>query len=176
MLIAWVVTPAALAGCGGDSGGASAEGGHAYSVEADTTVTTANIAKARFIPRVNKICRQAWVVILSNFTEYSETQDPKLSKRARFAEAVQLSLMAGIDFHIFDLIYRLGAPPGEERETEKIIGSMQSAVEQGEKRLVPISSVAQVAALFGDYNQRARRYGLDDCLVDNARLRKLKLG
>jgi hypothetical protein len=145
-------------------------------VEASTTVTTANLTKAQFIPRVNKICRQAWVIILDNFTQFSSGQDPNVSEKKRFAEAVQLSLLAGIDFHIFDEIYDLGAPRGEEREIEEMIGSMQSAVERGQKRLVPISSVQQVSKLFDDYNKRARQYGLDDCLVDEAQLGELKLG
>lgn len=133
-------------------------------------MTTGALAKAQFISRVNEVCRKAWGRIAHNFSEYSETQDPTLGKRARFAEAVQLSLLAGIDFDIFDSIYRLGAPPGEERQIEEIIGPMQSAVERGEKRLVPLSSVALVAKLFGDYDRRARQYGLTECIVNGARL------
>jgi hypothetical protein len=137
-------------------------------------MTTANIDKAQFISRVNKICRQAWVIIVDNFAKYSDTQDPTLSEKARFAEGLHLSLLAGIDFHIFDNIYDLGAPPGEERETEKIIGALQSADERGRKNLVPLSSVTQVTELFDEYNQLARRYGLDDCLVDDTHVRKIE--
>ena len=82
---------------------------------------------------------------------------------------------AVIDFHIFDSIRILGAPQGEEREIEEIIGPMQSAVERGQKKLVPVSSVAQVSTLFGEYNRRARQYGLDDCLVDESHLKKLEV-
>jgi hypothetical protein len=169
-MIAAAVFAAIVAGCGSSS----SAGDQTYSVEADTTMTTANIGKAQFISRVNKICRQAWRIIISNFAEYSDTQDPKLSKKARFAEGLHLSLLAGIDFHIFDNIYRLGAPPGEEREAERIIGALQSADERGRKYLVPLATVDQAVELFGEYNQRARRYGLTDCLVDHTHVDQIE--
>jgi hypothetical protein len=146
-----------------------------YSVSADTVVTTATIAKAGYVPRINAICRKAWPVISENFALYSRTQSPGAPERKRFESPARESLIAGIVFYIFDGIYNLGAPKGEEREVEKVIGTMQSASERGQKRLAPVSSVSEVADLYGEYNQRARRYGLDECLVDEARLRKLKL-
>lgn len=167
-----IALPLALAtSCGGSDGSDD----ETFSVAADTTMTTANISKPQFIARVNRICRQAWVTIVGNFSEYSSTQSPEYSTRKRFNEAVRLSLIAGITFHIFDNIYNLGAPEGEERTTEEIIGSMQYASESGEKNLVPLFSIAQVSELYSDYNQRARLYGLDDCLVDLAHLKKLSL-
>lgn len=169
-----LATTALCAGCGG--GGASAEGGgKTYSVEASTTLTTANLSKAQFIPRVNQLCREAWNVITSNFVEYSRGQDPTLSEKKRLAEGIQLSVLAGIDFHIFDTIRQTGAPKGEEREVEKIIGSMQSVVEQGQKQEPPnIYSVAQLTEEFREYNHFARQYGLDDCLVDETHLKKIE--
>lgn len=162
-------------GCGGSSG-AEGSSGRPYSVEADTTVTTAKeIAPPTYRPRVNKLCREAWAIIVKNFSSYSSTQEASLSRKKRLEEAIQLSLLAGIDFHIFDEIYRLGAPSGMEREVERMIGSMQSAVEQGEKKLIPIETTAQVAHEFADYNRQAHRLGLDDCLVDEAHLNKLHL-
>ncbi len=155
-------------GCGGTSNSST------YSVRADTTMTVGDIDKAAFVEQANKICRQGWAIIVDNFHQYSGWQDHRETERVRFARSVQLSLMAGIDFHIFDLIYRSRAPHGEKEEIEAIIGAMQSAVERGEKRLVPIWSVDEVAALFGEYNQRARQYGLEDCVLDKRRLRQIE--
>lgn len=184
MLIAVAAFAAVVSGCGGSSSSsaddspsssANSSGDHGYVVEADTTLTTANLDRAQFIARVDKICRQAWPIIYKNFTEYSATQDPRYSKKARFTEALHLSLLAGIDFHIFDYIYELGAPPGEEQEAEKVIGTLQSAVERGEKSLAPLATIPQAVKLFGEYNQRARDYGFtDECLVDRSHLRKLE--
>jgi len=168
MLIAMVVI---VAGCGGGSSDAD---GQTYSVEANTTIFPGDLTKAKFIPRVNKICRQAWVTVLGNWDEYSSTQDSRLSEKARFADAVQLSLMAGIEFHIFDNIYQTGEPQGGGHDVERMIGTLQSAIERGQKKLAPIGSVAQITELFGDYNQLASRYGLSDCLVDQQHLRGIE--
>ena len=163
-----------VVGCGG-SGAGSEGGGTTYNVEADTTVTTAKIAKAGYVPRVNAICRKAWRVISENFAQYSSWQKPNAPERKRFENSVRESLTAGIVFHIFDNIYNLGAPKGEEGEVEEIIGTMQSASERAQKGLAPVSTISDVADLYSEYNQRARRYGFDECLVDEARLRTLEL-
>ena len=157
------------AGCGGGDGEST------YSVEADTTVTTASIAKAAYVPRVNAICRKAWREIAENFTEYSRAQEPGTPRQKLFEDSVRESLIAGIEFSLFDEIYRLGAPAGEEGAVEGIIGTMQSASERGQKGLASVASVSAVTDLYDEYNQRARRYGLRECLVDDARLRALKL-
>jgi len=167
IVISALVLPALLTGCG-------SSGPSTYSVEADTTVTVAKIPTASYVPRINRICRKAWGVILANFAKYSRGQDPRAPRRERFAEAVRLSLAAGIVFHIFDEIYDLGAPFGRARDVEGIIGTMQSASERAEKGLAPVSDVAKVTELYDEYNQRAHRYGLDECLVDEARLRPLE--
>lgn len=145
-------------------------------MQANTTVFPASptIDKAQFVKRVNKICREGWVTIFDNWNVYSSTQDPTLSEKERFIDAARLSLMAGIEFHIFDEIFRLGGPTGEEREVEVMIGTLQSAIERAQKGLAPIDSVAQVTELFDDYNQLARQDGLDECLVDEARLQRLE--
>lgn len=161
-------------GCGGeDSAGA---GNQKFSVRADTTVTTGSLpTKARFVARVNQICRNGWKVILQNFSEYSSWQDPKLSERQLFAKSVRLSYTAGVDFHIFDEIYNLGAPKGEERPTEDVIGAMQVAVEKGQ-RVVSVPTAAKLKELFAKYNQAAHEYGFDDCLVAGSHLPKTKGG
>jgi hypothetical protein len=163
------VATALVLGCGGDDGDAS-DGDQTYDPEASTTVSTASITKAQFVKQVNKLCREAWVVVLDNWEVYTGTQDPKLNERKRFEEAVQLSLLAGVDFHIFDEIRQLGAPAGEERAIEEIIGPFQIAVELGWKNRWRAHSVVEIIPQFEDYNKRARRYGLDDCLVDETHI------
>lgn len=168
-----IALAAMVVGCGGDSEDASAGGEETFKVYASTTVTTAGISKAQFVPRVNKICREAWKIIVDNFHVYSSTQDPTLSKRERTREAIQLSLLAGLDFHIFDEIRILGAPRGEETTIEEMIGSFQASVEKGQQNPTA-DSLKQVPARFADYNQRAGQYGLNDCLVDPAHLGRIK--
>lgn len=176
-LLAAIALAGGAVGCGGSSDAAG--GDHAYSVEADTTMTTASplVTRPQFVKHVNRICRHAWITALNNWHTYRRThQDPDLNEKARFVEAVQVSLLGALDFNIFDNIYQLGAPHGEERRIEKIIGPMQSAIERGWKGLVPLSSVALIAHLFAEYNRSASRYGLHDCLVDEAHLRPIEPG
>lgn len=161
-----------VAGCGDDSDDASAGGDEAYQVYASTTITTADLNRAQFIARVNGICRQAWKIVADNFATHSVTQDPTLSKRERTKEAIQLSLLAGLDFHIFDEIRSLGAPRGEETTVEEIIGPFQASVEIGQKHPTA-ENLQQVPAKFAEYNRRASQYDLDDCLVDAAHLRQI---
>lgn len=138
------------------------------------TVASPPLTKRQFVGQINRACRKEWGHIFDNWFAYRRTQNPKLSKETRFSKAVKLSLTAGITVYIFDSMYRLGAPRGQERQIEGIIGSMQSATERIWKGLVPASSVALVSSLYGPYNQRASRYGLTDCLVDKARLKPLE--
>lgn len=157
-------------GCGGEDPAES------YDPEASTTMTVAEppLTETRFIERVNSICREAWTTVLDNWEVYTGTQDQKLSERERFEEAVRVSLLAGIVFHIFDDIRQLGAPTGEEKEIEEIIGPFQIAAELGWKEEWRAHSVADVVEQFETYNERAADYELDACLVTEERLAPLE--
>lgn len=82
-----------------------------------------------------------------------------------FAAAIERSLLAGVDFHIFDNFRILGSPPGDERTLEEMIEPFQAAVELGQKKIEPVNTLDEVAELFANYNVRARDYGLLDCLT-----------
>lgn len=161
-----------LGGCGGSGDdGSAASTTNGFTVQANTTMAAAKprLSKAAFVKRANQYCRKAWVIVGQNYRVYGRTQDPSLHGKERTADAIRMSLMAGIDFHIFDNIHFLGSPVGEEQEVEEIIGPMQEAVERGQ-RLGPLYSAAEVTALFGDFNRNASRYGLRDCLVNSQHL------
>lgn len=161
----------AIAGCGGGSGGDDG-----YEVKASTTMTVASppIAPPQFLRQMNRTCREAWNKVTENFSVYSSTQDSEVARRRRMAETIQLSLLAGLDFHIFDNFRIMGSPAGQEEAIEEIIGPFQKSVELGQIRL-RLFSIADVANHFREYNGLAAAYGLDDCLVDLPHLRRLRL-
>lgn len=168
-----LATLVATTGCGGAGGGSDAERARPYKPEGSTMMTTASITKAQFLSLANKQCRRAWKIILGNWHEYSDAQDRELPRRKRFEEAVQLSLLAGIGFHIFDEIRQIGAPQGEVRTVEGIIAPFRVAIELGWKKRWLAYSAAEVTRHFGTYNDRAGRYGLHDCLVTTQRLQSI---
>lgn len=172
MLVATLVA-VMIAGCGGEA----SSGDEDYVPRASTTMTVASppISRLAFVKRVNRICRQAWTTVRENFADYTSWQDPAWNDRRRFEDAVRSSLLAGIDFHIFDNIRILGAPPGEEKPIEAMIGPFQAAVELGQMGRWRAHSVTEIPPRFSEYNHRARRYGLDDCLVDMAHMKGIAL-
>jgi hypothetical protein len=172
LAVAATIALAVVAGCGGDDG--SDGGSQAYQPEASTTMSTESISKAQFVRRVNGLCREAWAEVSGNWHDYTRTQDPKLSERERFEDGIQLSLLAGIDYHIFDEIRQLGAPIGEAEAIEEMIGPFQVAVELGWKKRWTGRSMHDVPPQFAEYNRHARSHGLDDCLVDMAHLRPME--
>ncbi len=177
-LLTAIAIAVVVVGCGGDNGGSSngnsANAAETYDPEASTTMSTASLTKAQFIKKMNKECREAWVTVIDNWDVYTGTQDPKLGERKRFEEAVPLSFLAGIDFHIFDEFRIVGAPRGEERAIEKIIGPFQIAVELGWKNRWRAHSVAEILPHFEEYNAGAERYGLDDCVLRQSRLEPIE--
>lgn len=175
LLLAAIV--AAAAGCGSNGGSAQSAGQQPYDPEANTTMRVAKppLTKAQFVNRVNEICRNAWVSVRDNWVQFTRGQDKKKSERERFDEAVQFPLLSGVDFYIFDYVRELGAPAGEEEEIEAIIGPFQVTVELGWKKQWHAYTAAEVTSHFETYNERASKYGLDECLVDAGHLRSLNL-
>jgi hypothetical protein len=162
-----IAASVAVAGCGSET-----DPREDFTVRASTTVATGPLDRKRFVVRVNRICRKAWVEVLGNFSRYSGWPDQaRLSEQDAFAKSVRLTFLAGYDFYVFDEIYNLGGPPEEERQVEEIIGELQRAVELGQRR-IRVESAGELTELFAGYNRLARGYGLDDCLVDGERVKR----
>lgn len=161
-------------GCGGgsanDSTGATyTVGDRTYQLEASTTMSVVSLSRAQFRMRANQACRQRWPRIRELLAEYTAQQDPSLDGRQRFDDSVRKSLLYGIDFHIYDSLQMLGAPRGQRRQIEAVIGALQVAVESG--RRLHIYAVDRLLKLFAAFNREARSYKLDDCIVNRAHLR-----
>lgn len=171
--VALTVVAALGTGCGSSAGGDPPGGGHGFSVEADTTVaTTPTLTKAKFIAHVNSLCRRKWPFVLHAFREYRgdlRWKAPRLNDKQRWVKSTRLAYFPSIGYHIYDWVIRLGAPPGEKRAIEEVVGSMREGMERGQ-RLRPVTDQAQVRALFDRYNRIARGYGLDECLVNGKHL------
>jgi hypothetical protein len=162
-----------FSGCGGDDASGRQSG---YTVHSSTVeeVAAPPITKAQFDSHINKACREAWVTMTHNWYFYRRRQPETMSRDARFANAVQYSLLLGVDFLIFDEMHLLGSPPRQQHVIERIIGSMQLAVETGERGHWHAHSIADLEREFAAYNVRARRYGLNDCLVNQTHLKGIE--
>lgn len=173
MLLAGLVALTALSGCGGGNENAVTAknltysvNGHTYPVRADTTITTASVDKDQYVSQVERVCQEAWPVIRKNYREDLQWASQHQTRKTRIEHLIHESILAGIDFHIFDGIYGLKAPEGEGARIEELIGTLQSAVERGGK--LHLHTEKQLLGLFDEFNRRARQYGVDECLVDAA--------
>lgn len=161
-----------VGGCGGSGGDDSTPEDRDIALRADTTMTTKpSLTKAKFLAHVNDLCRRKWRFILRAYRQTAVVTarlHPQTTELQQYTRGVRFSYFPSIDFHIFDEVQRLGAPPGENHAIEDVIGTMQVSVERGER--MRMTSPAQVEALFDGYNRRASRYGLSACLVSGAHL------
>jgi len=168
-----LATAVFAAGCGGGGDSAGAPG-QSSSGGTDTERTTDAMTKAQFVAHFNGVCRRAWPLIRENAAEYSRAQNPRLSEKKLFAKVVRYSFMAGFDFHIFNPMHELGTPAdSSEHQGTTMNFAMKEAVERAIHRMW-LHSPAQLVALFADYNQAARRYGLDECVVAGPHLPSVK--
>jgi hypothetical protein len=172
--VAAIVALAILAvSCGGADDSATGSDGREFQVTgADTTVTPVNsLTKAKFLAHANDLCRRKWPFILNaarQTANFTRKLHPETSELEQYRRGVRISYYPAIDFHLYDEIQRLGGPPGETQTIEEVLGSMQEAVERGQRMVT--SSPAQVEKLFSVYNQIARHYGLDECLFEGGHL------
>ena len=93
------------------------------------------------------------------------------SKEELFEKSVRLSFLPGLNFHVFDDLHLLPVPASQKDQVEELVSRLLVANERGQD-VVDVSTPAELTALFGGYNLAARRYGLESCLVDSARLVK----
>lgn len=167
-------------GCGGGSSGDGADGGDGSSAKSRVSVTTPRVSvttsksmtKPRYVAYVNAFCRRKWRFIMNavKMTRVLwEKQYPGVNDRKNFIRAVRLSFFSSLNFLIFDRVRNLGAPPGEKRAVEELLGAMREATDRGSGP-PSFTTVPQVKALFTRYNREARRYGLNQCRVEGAHL------
>jgi hypothetical protein len=153
-----------MAGCGGDSGSASADlPGHVYSVEANTTVTTGSLSKAEFFARATATCIHRQTIVLNRFKSYRDEHRRDMSPSELIAKASQMYLLPGIQFQ-FDELRLMGAPEGDKDQVEEMLGAFQFAIEKGQRS--HIGSAEEFGKLFRVHNELAVAYGLGHCAVD----------
>jgi hypothetical protein len=184
-LLAAVAVAASLGGCGGSgastpgSSSASAEASASEAARPTTTQTTSSssfrrkkpplrvpghksipvvvvrpsLTKANYLAQANAKCKES-------IAQMSESV--KRSGTVSFAEKSQRIYLPGMQFW-FDDIHYLGTPAGDAGQIEAMLQALQLAVWRGEEQ--GVSSAARLSALFNTFSRRARRYGLDACIV-----------
>ena len=95
-----------------------------------------------------------------------------MSETQLFAYSARTNFLPHIQFWFDDISY-LGEPMGAKPERESMIMVLQPedtlkilqlSVFSGEEQRV--SDAKQLAAIFSSYDRLARKYGLNDCLVE----------
>jgi hypothetical protein len=175
-LLAGLALIAIPAGCG-SSTDATTTAKQGYTVRALTTMETANppIDKREFVALTNRICHVGWKTVQRHFIEYWSWRKPPETRQERLEKSIRLSLFAGIDFHIFDQIQHMGAARGQTRQAEEVIGALQKSIELGQHGYWRAHVLTEVSPHFGDFNRRARQYGLEECPVNKDNLRPIEV-
>jgi hypothetical protein len=95
---------------------------------------------------LNEYCRRSWRTIRKQPASY----------------------FSALGFYIYSSIQSYGTAPGERGTVEHLLFAMKDGIKQGEA--AGVADPAQVEAAFTEYNQTARRLGLDECLVAGGHL------
>lgn len=148
-LAAALAVAAIVAGCGGC--GAAGGGDGARSATTDPTpnwkppnglvYVTPGLTKARFMAHLNRYCRRHWRVV---------QRDPS-------------AYFASLGLYVYSAIQSFGTAPGERGRVEHLLFAMNDGMQHGERS--GVANPARVEAAFAEYNQTARRLGLDGCTV-----------
>lgn len=155
-------------GCGGSSSGDSAEDAVNRPSEPGIELPLAlvSLSRAQYLTQANALCRRSWADMLTKFAR--GRNDFEGSEAQLFAYYSRNSFLPHMQFWVDDIVY-LGAPEGEPEPYEAALEALQAAVYEGQERR--ISSPAQIATIFADFNRRARQAGYDECLVEEGSFR-----
>ncbi len=149
----------ALVGCGGGSDDSATK--TASSSEPSVTIPWGpkSFGRAEYIKRAEQVCKEGRTSMPTSFRgRYRNVNSGKL-----YTEATSNIFLPGIQLWFDDVAY-LGAPPGEKPQVAELLTAMQRAVYASEAQ--HIVSSGQLIAQFAHYNQLAREYGLNRCLVE----------
>jgi hypothetical protein len=127
-------------------------------------MTVGKFDEAEVLARADNMCTNRQTLIRNRFIAY-KAEHPGASRAKLISGASYSLILPGIQF-MFDDLHIMGAPEGDEEQIEGIIGTMQYAIETGQKRYP--RSARQLGHLFRNFNRLAVAYGFDQCTVDRA--------
>jgi hypothetical protein len=150
MLVALALS---AAGCGDDDNASGAS---------VVTVETGSLSKQQFIKKVNKLCLDEQTKL------YKETVDTlKAGSKAGarpsndlYKKTLNTLFIPGMEAQVKE-IQAIGAPPGDETEIERILTSLQGALEKG--RTLPKSETVKLQQLLTPGGKMAKKYGIGNC-------------
>lgn len=161
------------AGCGSKGQqGTVRTGAGTVTAETGLPLNPSSLTKAQFLVRANRLCRESWAAMRKEFSQFRAERGSGMSDAQLFAYSARNNFLTHIQFWFDDISY-LGAPTGVKSETESMMQILQPedtlkalelAVFSGQERRV--SDAKQLGAIFSSYDRLARKYGLDDCLVE----------
>lgn len=182
-----MLLPVLLSGCGNSGGDATGEKPTSTTAEVpvDTTrevparviLKTTHLDKAEYIRRANLQCDSVWHNMLRSFAEiypsvahaFQKESNPTPKAEKGFEIAAQETLLPYLQEE-FDNVQYLGAPEDEDEPVTTVLRALQNAVYDGQEQTV--STPDQLAAVFANFNQRAREYGIKHCLTQASRFER----
>lgn len=149
-----------VCGCGGKSDG-STSSSSTTSTQSDSAKKLPPMTQAKFITRSNAFCNGSRRYLKEKYAgdHHGDTGAP-----ARFYASPTVELVLSTLQFWYDDIISLRRPPGDEREIEGLLRTVQLTVETGFTRPA-IHSARQLSTLFRRSNRLMRRYGIQRCIV-----------
>ena len=129
----------------------------------DTGSATVTITKAQLIAQGDAICKQGNEEIEEGFERFQEENDiPKNQEPndAQGVEIVETVIVPNLKTQS-ELIRGLGAPEGDEEQVERVLDSLDEAIETAEDD--PEALFNEDTDPFGDVNEQAQDYGFREC-------------
>jgi len=159
---------AALLGCGGGDSTTGSSTGTTSStagLQAGFTepIKTSSLSKAEFLKQASEICNKGDEHLLELISVYMEEHEvhPHETEEEMIADGVEFVLVPKFQGEI-DQIKLLGAPAGDEKQVEAILGAMQRAIYTLERR-DEISLATGIDRAFKHAGELALNYGLIEC-------------
>jgi hypothetical protein len=143
-VLAIALVALAVAGCGDDDAGGD---------------TTSPLTKAAYVKKVNQICFDSEARIGRKIESFLKETGKEIGEGGKATGQIGIREIE----NRMDEIQELGAPRGDQGQTEALLVAMQQGIDRAEEQVV--DTPAELTLRFVKFDKLAQQYGLDSCTL-----------